>query len=342
MGPAPRIITDGKGLCLRERTSRVLRNSPMSVGIWVTLFTAGVLACGAGKAPGQAPQEFEGGGRILQLTPQGIAVASDTGERFLAEITARRLHHGIQYRGIPEPTFEATGSGDRTGLRPGMFVQFEADVEGDRKQRITGAITRLTVFTPAAQTNFGFLNDVGQPAGGGLDQVIGAYQGPGKYVICGKLIKVRGERVTVAIPSGRLEAIIAEDAVVDVHLANLAGAQPGDRIQIKGVQVAENKVFATEVKVALGSHRELQRNGGPAPRDGGGGPAPPERPPGPDPIGGPARGDAGEPAHAEGARPEVVAEAPPDPAEEDAAPRPDVPAPARTPKSKKDRIVKVN
>lgn len=168
-------------------------------------------------------------------------------------------------------------------LAPGVFVRFNAKIDAKGK-KLLEPISKVTIFSPTPETRFGIfaeemqvpaLDGAGPPPDGGLGgQPIGPRPGPGplpprepppapvaggEVFIVGKITRARKGEIAVQLPDRQIEARLADDVAIDVHLtdkaAMLAVLRPGDPIQVDGMMSEAGKVYATRITANL--QREL-------------------------------------------------------------------------------------
>ncbi|MBN1588859.1 MAG: hypothetical protein JW888_05035 [Pirellulales bacterium] len=153
-----------------------------------------------------------------------------------------------------------TGKADPTVLRQGMFVKFQAQVTGPRKA--VSPIERIQVFTPTSQDvpgafphqGFGPADDA-QAAGTGKSTDPG--EGSPTYDVVGRITGAQKGRVIVSFGTGSLEIELAQGAQVELALADISFARPGDQIVCNGLLVgpeAARTVRATSIQIVQGQN----------------------------------------------------------------------------------------
>jgi hypothetical protein len=168
-------------------------------------------------------------------------------------------------------------------LAPGAFVRFNAKLDAKGK-KLLEPISKVTLFSPTPETRFGIfaeeaqvpaLDGAGPPPDGALGgQPLGPGPRPGplppreppaapvaggEAFIVGKIMRARKGEIAVQLPDRQIEARLADDVAIDVHLTDKAAIlgvlRPGDPIQVDGMMSEAGKVYATRITANL--QREL-------------------------------------------------------------------------------------
>ena len=147
-----------------------------------------------------------------------------------------------------------TGPAEASFVKPGMLVQFSTRL--NKRGQAPEPITQLTVFTMKEGYQLGVLSDAAIGGGGGLssglfdDPEPKAKEKPAKvkldedtvYRVAGQITKIsRTGEMTINAGGTSVRADLAEDAKVSIDVNDLAYARPGDKVEVRGWYIANNK-----------------------------------------------------------------------------------------------------
>jgi hypothetical protein len=188
-------------------------------------------------------------GKVLSVSPDGWVAVQLEDKVILAGVNKRRIEDNVEMRGIPEPKIEIEGQESIKFLQAGMFVRFSAQVIGEK--RIVEPVDEVTIFDRTADSVFGLLpNDIPAPAAGDAEPGKGNEEAQ-DMLVSGQLSNVRGTTMMIAFPDRKpIRATLSRDAVVKYRSSDPRMIRPGDPIDVAGLQVKPNKVFALEVKIS--------------------------------------------------------------------------------------------
>lgn len=215
---------------------------------------ATMLAAGGESSFGQQITIGSHTGTIVGVRGMEVGIKSNIGNPIIASLDPEGTINGIRLGGKRQPLhIEVTGEFRGEHLTKGAFVRFMAKLQGKKNPRTVEPVKKLEVFTPAAGTQFGLLDE--GVVGGGEDD---ADADPIREArVVGRVTKARGTSVTVEIPKGSVNVTLAEDAVVDVNINKLL---PGMNLQgatatVEGYQLVGApppvKLLATKLQVQL-------------------------------------------------------------------------------------------
>ena len=207
--------------------------------------SAPVCAQGVRPPPGhhgvQPPtEEFQAEGTIEAIGPGRIQLLS----------SANPNQHWIVAI-LPQTKLVVTGTATADFLAARMYVRFTA--EFDKHGNVKDKISQLTIFTPSQDTYLGVRpaeggsetgaaaeqDKFGAAAGGGADGgkrhvKAGGAMPAGVYSVAGQITGVQKGTLTVAVGGAALKIEVADDAKIDVRVADYRFARQGDKISVKG------------------------------------------------------------------------------------------------------------
>jgi hypothetical protein len=186
-------------------------------------------------------------GVVAGVSPQGIAIRTETNQLMLALISPNRAEDGVRYRGIPVPMIEVIGEEKPDYLQPGMYVRFPAKVQA--KQRVVEPVTEVTIVDGSKLTAFGVLPaalpDLPKEDAPAPDLTVAE-----DSLVIGRIVSVSRNAITVAFPDGKtLKASVARNAIVHVKTSDIRFIKPGYLVQAEGMQVKPTKFFATKMTI---------------------------------------------------------------------------------------------
>jgi hypothetical protein len=195
----------------------------------------------------RAPLTASPQGTIEDIAPGVVKIATTGGESWMVRIPTRGAD--VLVTGSAHPDF----------LKPGLWVKFTADVTTRRKTpKVEGKVEKLTVFTPSEQDFPGVF-----PVGG-----FGGNQGPdaatpdadkkkggeaqvSRCEIRGRITGVKNGKLAVTFNAGSVEIELADNAQIDLSVADYRLAKKGDKISCEGEQVGEKMIQARKVDIQL-------------------------------------------------------------------------------------------
>ncbi len=187
----------------------------------------------------------------------------------------------------PETRVEIKGNANLAMLSHGTYVSFVAEVN-QKTSRVEEKVGQLAIFVPSNRMPVGAVPEGAAGAGGafglnvGADQPFGgpaagaggrgAARGAGKsavkatesFDIKGQITSIKGDKITLLVPnqyfkrSLRIELTENPEVTLDVN-APLVNCPPlpslvkqGDRVEVKGHQVAESMGTVAELRILMG------------------------------------------------------------------------------------------
>ena len=183
-------------------------------------------------------------GTVKGVAPGAIQVAVSEKEVWLVKVDPNIKPQDVTFSGSAEKTF----------LRPGMFIEFRAQV--NKRGTVLEPVASLTVFTPSDARPPGVLPD--GEAGGGGAAVFGEAKEENKgekkkpdpkekkaaakpkgedtiYRVAGAISKVgRAGDVTVSAGGAQVKFNLAEDCKISVDTNDLTFVSPGDKVTLHG------------------------------------------------------------------------------------------------------------
>ncbi len=145
-------------------------------------------------------------GKVAQVVPQGILIDGDDNKKYALGFNPKSK---VTMAGTAGPDFVA----------PGMYVQFEVDLDSAGKP--TKEIAKLSIIQQDA------INVPGISSAAGPDAKPG---GAGAYLVRGTVRANKGGTLTVAAGSKTITVTLSGAATIPVTNSNWQLAQPGDSI----------------------------------------------------------------------------------------------------------------
>jgi hypothetical protein len=201
-----------------------------------------------GKQPNVPKTDLNLAGTVKEVGAGLFQVADDAGELWVVKVEARPMD--IRY----------TGSADGSFLRPGMFVRITSKL--DRRGVTADKVTDWTVFTQSPDTPPGIKAESGRTIGPGLFVDPKDEKKPKSkttydptYEIAGRISKISRTEVTIDAGGTQVRAQLAEMANVSLDLTDLSFLRPGDKVELSGWHVTDEKgrYWATRVTATASS-----------------------------------------------------------------------------------------
>ncbi|NQT36807.1 MAG: hypothetical protein HQ581_04925 [Planctomycetes bacterium] len=207
--------------------------------------------------PRPAPQRISAKGTVKEVYPRlGIVMTTATQQTWQIA--------------IPQTAnVKVTGTAEENFLKPGMFIQFNGEVD-KRGNYVLGKVGQLLIFNPSRERMPGMfgadptLGGGGQAGGGlgagapmfgpapGAEKPGGpANKGMGMALLGGQISTLKGKRMTVAVPNvnARLRVELADEVKIGVEVTDFSVAQEGDKIQISGTMIQESTTLPNGTEV---------------------------------------------------------------------------------------------
>jgi len=197
-----------------------------------------------GQIPPNMPVNVDLRGRILALGSGKIQVLTESGQRWLVDVSRRT-------------SVLVTGTGDARLLNRGMYIQFQAQVS--ERQTVVGPIERIQIVAPTppgATPSQGFGPAGVNPPDAGKDARPDA--AGTKYDVIGLITGFQRGRLAVSYGRGTLQVELAPNVQVDLAVADLSFARPGDEIMCMGILVQPGTVQARSIRVTQ-ARQQAQR-----------------------------------------------------------------------------------
>jgi hypothetical protein len=212
---------------------------------------------GHGNQPGNQP----GGPANQSMHLQGVVEKVGSGGLVMSDQKTNQQWRVV----VPaNASVHVTGTVDADSLRSGLFVELNAQIEGNT---IVGKVKRLTIVTPSDDHPLG-VSAAGKAKHGDTER---HGKGEGKKhkpdgendkaekhqdnsCIVGKLVVGRGGRLTLQVEKKKLSFELSDDATIKVDVSDRSMIRRGDNISVQGVAVPSRQgmvVQAQSVNVKL-------------------------------------------------------------------------------------------
>ena len=181
-------------------------------------------------------EQMQASGKLVRLVPGGLQVAAEKGDQWNVKLPDNPKY--INY----------VAEADTDFLKPDMMIRFSAIISS--KGLVVSEVSSITVFTPQEPGDIGLA-----PEGGGnnpADALFGTdtkeekpkpKKGPEQlpYTIGGQIVSVKGKKMVVSAGGTVLKCDLAENTKVSVSVADLSYAKIGDKVEVEGRYLADNK-----------------------------------------------------------------------------------------------------
>jgi hypothetical protein len=177
-------------------------------------------------------------GTIEAIGPGRVQIADDKGNKQLVFLSKQTI---IKTTGEATPEF----------LRPGICVEFKAEVDG--KGNIPGKVEELSVVTPSKDKPAGFFPEGSGEAGQLSSGKKGAAAAPMLSNVLGMIKSVKTGKYQLQAGRSTLLFELSENPKIAIETADGAFAQKGDKIEVKGIVLLNmpNQVQAQSVTITL-------------------------------------------------------------------------------------------
>jgi hypothetical protein len=215
-------------------------------------------------------QPMEISGTIQGVARGGLVVANTNNQVWRVAI-------------LPATKVQVTGTATAESLRPGVLVEFTAEIDSHRA--VQGKVDTLTVTSltrekqmgvfPADADGFGGKSgdDSGKPAKpakrsghgekapGKAAGKAGHEQAAGSYRIVGRLMVGRGGGLAVQAGRGTLQFQLADDAKINIDMADMSLVSRGNEVSINAMVAPARPGIAqaVEIKVKLPEPKGIER-----------------------------------------------------------------------------------
>ena len=168
----------------------------------------------------QAPRKrsLRSKGEIKAVQPPFLQFNNTSGKLWTIKVEAKP--GDVIYKGTADPSW----------LRRGMLVRFSAQL--DQKANAQEPISELFVFVPRPGYGVGVSPE--------LD---------GSFLVAGKLSSIKDGTLKLMAGRKTVTAELAEDATIQVELADYSLARPGDKIEMKGYFYQQGKGIASQLMI---------------------------------------------------------------------------------------------
>jgi hypothetical protein len=221
---------------------------------WLTASLALLLAAPAlAQRPPEVPQDMrenvELAGTLKQLGRGVLQIATAAGEPWLVRLDGRPQEMRLSFVGKADPSF----------LRSGMLVQFEGTV--NKRGQLQEKLDRVTITSLREGIEVGVHPEATGGNTAGLFSNDEPEEKPKKQPrpdavrcrVTGFITKIsRKGELTVNCRNGTVTAELGEQAQISVDLTDLRLAQPGDKLELRGWHVKNQKgtVWSREISIA--------------------------------------------------------------------------------------------
>ncbi len=200
------------------------------------------------------PQSADVSGTIQKIGRNGIVVSNGNQMWNVVVMRPSKVNAGTKV--------QVTGTMTANNLQSGLIVELTADI--DNRNTIQGKVNALTITSITREKPMGVFPDADSGFGGNDSDKsakrpthaksgkAGRGQIVGRCRIVGQLI-ARGGSLSVKYGRGTLSFQLGETPKINVDMADLSLARPGQEVSIKGYASPRqpNMVQATEVKIKL-------------------------------------------------------------------------------------------
>ncbi len=182
------------------------------------------------------PSPVEASGTVEAVAPMMVKLTTSANQTWV-------------FRLNPKAEIHVTGTAEADFLRPGLFVEFTADL--DRKGNAANKVSELAIFTPTMQKFPGLF-----PVGGAFGEKPepGAKRDPNattSYKVLGRITTIKKEDITVHTGRGMVKFELGDSPKITVDIADFSVVQQGDKIKLRGSSAQEGFGEASEVNVEM-------------------------------------------------------------------------------------------
>lgn len=257
----------------------LIRLTITTIALLVVVGVSAAVAAQMGRPPlgrgGLQPpvEAFASQGTIEGIAPGRIQMLSSTNQRWMV-VTS------------PQTRIELSGTATADFLAAGMYVRFTAEI--DKQGNVKDKVSQLTIFSPSRQSPPGIqpAGAAGEAGAGGEQEKLGAAPGraeggkrhakpgggvqAGAYAVAGQIAGVQNGVFSVAAPGATLTIEVAEDAKIDLQVADLRFARQGDKISVQGKMVPGKpglvQALYVKIEAAAPFSDPRAKSGKPAPK----------------------------------------------------------------------------
>lgn len=235
----------------------VTMNTSLRFPLWpsalLVLLAAGTaVAQRAPDVPREMRENVELAGMLKQIGPGVLQIATEAGDKWLVRLEGRPQEMKVSFSGKADPSF----------LKSGMLVQFEGTV--NKRGELQEKLEQIVVTSPREGIEVGVYPEATGGNTGGLFSDDKPEEKPKKQArpdavrcrVTGLITKIgRTGELTVNCRNGTVTAELADTVQVSVDLTDLRLAQPGDKVELRGWHVKNQKgtVWTREVNVSAAS-----------------------------------------------------------------------------------------
>lgn len=220
----------------------------------VLLGASPALAQRAPDVPQDKRENVELAGTLKQIGPGVLQIATEAGDQWLVRLEGRPQEMKLSFVAKAEPTF----------LRSGMMVQFEGTV--NKRGQLQEKLDLVVVTSPREGIEVGVYPEATGGNTGGLFSDEKSDEKPKKQArpdavrcrVTGFITKIsRQGELTVNCRNGTVTADLADGAKVSVDLTDLRLAQAGDKVELRGWHVKNQKGTAWSRDVSISAANVL-------------------------------------------------------------------------------------
>ena len=198
----------------------------------------------AAQVPGEPPPpDWNESGTIEGLAGDVLQIKNAAGVPWMVRVG-------------PQAKVTVEGSAETSYLRPGINVQFSADL--DAKFAVATPITELALYTPESKKDAGLYS--------GEDTKAVRKPAAGHYTVKGRVASLKGENLVVLAGGKKVAGKLSPQATIKVNVADIDLAQPGDTVKIIGWtsktqrgQAESSTVSVTMAKPLAGVKKKIRQ-----------------------------------------------------------------------------------
>jgi hypothetical protein len=209
----------------------------------VSLLVLCMVAPGMGQNPKNARENRErlsATGKLRDMKGGAIQLVTEEAETWAVKLPGQKKD--ITYNAATDVDF----------LRPGLNIRFSADI--NRKGEVVSTIGSIMVFTPLEARDIG-LTPEGAVGENPLENLFVEKEESNKpkkgpeqlpFTVGGKIVSIKGNKMLVAAGNTSLKCELAENVKVNISVADLSFAQPGDTVEVDGWYYAGMKQWGAQ------------------------------------------------------------------------------------------------
>ena len=202
----------------------------------------------APDVPQDKRENVELAGTLKQIGAGVLQIATEAGDQWLVRLEGRPQEMKISFSGKADPSF----------LKSGMLVQFEGTV--NKRGELQDKLEQIVVTSPREGVELGVYPEATGGNTGGLFSNDKPEDKPKRQArpdavqcrVTGLITKIsRNGELTVNCRNGTVTAELGDAVQVSVDLTDLRLAQPGDKVELRGWHVKNQKGTAWSRDVSV-------------------------------------------------------------------------------------------